>query len=107
MATRLDVGLKNGAQATDQERRDALRKMQILVDGAVAPRIDVRAADQGSYVRVEFPDDVAPEQTLACFRAAVNLAGLPESPLAAGSPRLEDVTSGDDLRAPQQYEYSV
>jgi len=107
MASILDVALKNGAQATDGERADALRKMQIIVDGAIAPRIDLRASDQGSFVRVSFPDDVAPEQALACFRAAVNLAGLPESPLAAGSPRLEDAGTNADLRSPEQFEYSV
>lgn len=106
MATRLEISLKNGAQATDAERKDALRKVQIIVDGAIAPRTELQPTDEGSFLRVEFPDDVASEQTLACFRAAVNLAGLPESPFEAGSSRLEDL-SGNDLRASSQYEYSV
>jgi hypothetical protein len=107
MASRLDIGLANGLDATARERKEALRKVQTIVDAAVAPRIDLRAQDEGSFVRVTFPDDIAEEQTLAAFRAAVNLSGLPESPLAAGSALLEDVTSGDDLRSPLQTVYSV
>ena len=106
MASRLDVGLKNGADATDQERRDALRKMQIIIDGAIAPLTTLRPTDEGSYLRVEFPDSVASEQALACFRAAVNIAGLPDSPLGAGSPRLEDL-SANSLTGAAQFEYSV
>jgi len=106
MASRLDVALKNGAQATDRERKDALRKLQIIVDAAVAPLTTLRPSDEGSFMRVDFPDSVASEQAQACFRAAVNIAGLPESPLAAGSPRLETL-AGDSLTGAQQYEYSV
>jgi len=107
MPSQLDIDLKNGAQATEGERVDALRKVQIIVDGAIAPRIDLRATDEGSFVRVVFPDDVPAEQAQACFRAAVNLAGLPESPLAAGSPILEDVTSSASLTGAEQRVYSV
>lgn len=107
MATRLEVSLKNGAQATAAERKNALRKLQIVLDGAVAPLTTLQPTDEGTLLRVDFPAGVAPEQPLACFRAAVNLAGLPESPFEAGSPRLEDTVSGADLREFQPYVYSV
>ena len=107
MASRLDIAYKNGVNKTALELADALRKVQIIIDGAIAPRIDLRPTDEGSFLRVSFPSDVAEEQAEACFRAAVNIAGLPESPLAAGSPRLETDPGGEDLRSPSQYEYSV
>jgi len=107
MASQLDIALKNGAAATAGERTDALRKLQIIVDSAVAPLTTLRASDEVTFIRVVFPTSVASEQVQACFRAAVNIAGLPESPFAEGSPRLEDVDTSADLRAPQQYVYSV
>lgn len=98
MASQLSVDYASGANVVD-----ALRKLQIIVDGAVAPRTDIRAIDQTTFASLSFPDDVPAEQVSACFRAAVNLAGLPESPFVAGSPALSGaVSSGSEQR-----EYSV
>lgn len=85
-------------------RRQALLELQRRVDGAVAPRLDVVALDNGGgAAQIDFPDDVAEEQVLAVFTMAVNMAGLPESGFASGLIAL----SGDVSSHSRQLEYSV
>lgn len=81
-------------------RRQAMRELQNRVDGAVAPRLDTLVRDNGSgAAQVEFEDNVADEQILAVFKAAVNMAGLPESGYTAGTPALSgNVSSGSRQR---------
>jgi len=77
--------------------------MQTIVDGAVAPRIDIRAVEHGDHADLDFPDDVPHEQVLACYQAAVNMAGLPESGFVSGAPLL----TGDVLSGSRSRVYSV
>jgi hypothetical protein len=98
MASQLSVTFAAGAN-----RPLAMRKLQTIVDGAVAPLTTIRALESGSAADLDFPAEVAEEQVQACFRAAVNMAGLPESGFEAGTAVLTGVaTSGS-----QQRVYSV
>jgi len=98
MASQLSVTFAAGAN-----REFALRKLQTIVDGAVAPLTTIRALEHGDHADLDFPDEVASEQVLACFEAAVNMAGLPESGYVAGSALL----TGDVLSGSRQRVYSV
>jgi len=90
MASQLSVTFSAAA-----DRRLALRKLQTIVDGAVAPRLDIRAVEHTDHADLDFPDDVPAEQVLACYKAAVNMAGTPESGYADGTSLLTgDVSSG-------------
>jgi len=98
MASQLSVTFASGAN-----RLLALRKLQTIVDGAVAPRLDIRAVEHTDHADLDFPDDVPAEQVLACYQAAVNMAGTPESGYTSGSPLL----TGDVLSGSRQRVYSV
>lgn len=89
--------------AADVDRAVALRKLQTIVDGAVAPRLDIRAVEHADHADLDFPDDVASEQVLACFKAAVNMAGTTDSGYVSGTPLL----TGDVLSGSRSREYSV
>jgi len=98
MAAQLSVTFATGAN-----RLLVMRKLQRIVDGAVAPRTDIVAVEHNDHADLDFPDDVASEQVTACFRAAVNMAGLPESGYVSGSPLLTgDVLSGSEQRVYSQ-----
>lgn len=98
MASQLSVTFASGA-----DRPLALRKLQTIADGAVAPRISVRAVEHSDHADLDFPDDVPAEQVLACYEAAVNMAGLPGSGYVGGTPLL----TGAVLSGSRQREYSV
>lgn len=98
MAASLTIDLAAGASSLL-----ATRKVQTIVDGAVAPSLDTLAVESGGTVTVSFSDAVASEQVLACFKALVNEAGLAESGLA---PATIDLT-GDVTPGSLQREYSV
>lgn len=98
MASQLSVTFASGA-----DRPIALRKLQTIVDGAVAPRLDIRALEGADTGDLDFPDDVPAEQVLACYKAAVNMAGLTDSGYEDGSPLL----TGDVLSGSLQRAYSV
>jgi hypothetical protein len=104
MASQLSVSFASGA-----DRVLALRKLQTIVDGAVATRLDIRALEHIvtppalDHGDLDFPDDVPTEEVLACFEAAVNMAGLPESGFVAGTALL----TGDVLSGSRQRVYSV
>jgi len=74
MASTLQIDFASGA-----DRRLALQKLQIIVDGAVAPETELRAQEVAEAAQVVFPDEVAEEQVLACFKSLVNSAGLTDS----------------------------
>ena len=98
MASQLSVTFSTGAN-----RLLALRKLQTIVDGAVAPRLDILALEAADTGDLAFPDDVPAEQVLACYKAAVNMAGLPDSGYVDGSPLL----TGDVLSGSRSRVYSV
>ena len=98
MAAQLAIDL-----AADADARLALQKLQIIVDGAVAPQIDLRAIDNAGTLEVDFPDEIAEEQVLACFNALVNTAGLRDSGLDPDSIAL----TGDVSAGSRQRTYSV
>ena len=106
MALRLDIDFKNADAASAREKEDARRKLQIIVDAAVAPRTDLEVRVLTDKVRAVL-DGIASEQRLACFRAAVNAAGLPEAPFNASTVRYYDSDTTDDLSGSEQREYSV
>ena len=74
MAATLAIDIAAGADPSL-----ALKKLQTIVDGAVAPQTTLRVLNLSNIATVSFPDAVAEEQVLACFNALVNIAGLPES----------------------------
>lgn len=98
MASQLSVTFSPGA-----DRLLALRKLQTIVDGAVAPRLSIVALEAADTGDLAFPDDVPEEQVLACFEAAVNMAGLPESGYVDGSALL----TGAILSGSRSRVYSV
>ena len=98
MASQLSVTFAAGAN-----RPFAMRKLQTIVDGAVAPLTTITALEHGDHADLDFPDEVASEQVQACFRAAVNMAGLPGSGYVAGSALLTGAISSGS----QQRVYSV
>ncbi len=98
MASQLSVTFATGA-----DRTLALRKLQTIADGSVAPRITIIAREHTNHADLDFPDDVPAEQVLACFERAVNMAGVTDSGYVSGSPLLTgDVGSGS-----RQLGYSV
>ena len=85
--------------APHADRRLALQKLQIIVDGSVAPEIELRAIDNAGTAEVVFPDETAHEQVLACFTSLVNVAGRAESGLLPNTIGLVgDVTPGTRQR---------
>lgn len=98
MASTLSIDLASGADSTL-----TLRKLQTIVDGAVAPATTILAQDISGTLTVVFPADTASEQVLACFRALVNRADLPESGMVATTLSL----TGDVLPGSEQRVYSV
>lgn len=98
MPSQLSVTFAAGA-----DRTIALRKMQTIVDGSVAPRLDIRAVEHLDHADLDFPDDVPVEQVLACFQRAVNMADAPGSGYAPGTSSM----SGDIGSGSRQRVYSV
>ena len=74
MAATLQIDFAAGVN-----RELALQKLQIIVDGAVAPQLDTLALESGAQASVDFVDGVAEEQVLACFKTLVNTAGLTDA----------------------------
>ncbi len=98
MASTLAIDLASGADSIL-----VLRRVQTILDGAVAPRTDVLALESGGSVTMALPDDVASEQVLACFKKLVNMAGLPGSGMTPATISL----TGSVLPGSRSREYSV
>lgn len=82
--------------ATGADRRLALRKLQTVVDGAVAPETEILAQDNGSnQAEVVFPDGTASEQVLGVWKGMINRIEMADSGYVAGTMTLTgDVTPG-------------
>jgi len=98
MASTLTIDFATGA-----DRDLALQKLQIIVDGAIAPDITIIAIDNSGTATAVFPDATAPEQVLACFEALVNTAGVQDSGLLPDTISL----TGDVVPGTRQRTYSV
>ncbi len=98
MATKATLTVDLADAAADNRLK--ILNLQSRIDAAVSGALDtVRVDDNGADVTVDFDDVVADEQIIACYQAAVNLAGLPESGFVGGTAVLSgSVSSGNRQR---------
>jgi hypothetical protein len=102
MATKATLTVDLADPAADNRLK--ILNLQGRIDAAIAGALDtVRVSDNGSDATVAFDDVIADEQIIACYQAAVNLAGLPESGFVSGTPAL----SGSVSSGARQRLYSV
>lgn len=91
------------AFSSNADRTLALRKLQRIVDGNVAPLLTTRALEVGANGSVGFDEVIPAEQVIACYQGAVNMAGTTESGYSGGTVALSGTVSSGS----RQRNYSV